>query len=108
VADAIGVHHVKLSDTERWGDLILHDLRPHALTDNVFAFLQLTDATDIDPAGGIKLQGPAAWRGFRAAEPDPHLLADLVNEDDNCAALGDRCREFAERLAHQAGLKADV
>ena len=56
----------------------------------------------------VELERPAAGRRFGAAEHDADLLADLVDEDDDRAALGDRAGELAERLAHEPGLQADV
>ena len=81
VADAVGVHHVEFGDAERRGNLVLNDLCPHALADDFFTLLELADAADIDPAGSVELQRPAAGRGFGAAEHDADLLADLVDED---------------------------
>src|SRR5262249_49016459 len=41
VADPIGVQHVELGRAERRRDLVLDDLRPDALADHFFAFLEL-------------------------------------------------------------------
>ena len=78
------------------------------LADDFFAFFELPDATDINPARAIELQGPSARGRFRAAEHHADLLADLVDEDHGRLALGDHPGELAQRLAHQPGLQADV
>src|SRR4029079_15296487 len=62
VAVAVGVHHVELGHAEGRGDLVLDDLRPHALADDFFAFFQLADAADINAAAGVELQRAAAGR----------------------------------------------
>src|SRR5690606_19338858 len=108
VADAVGVHHVELSDAERRGYLVLDDLHADPLADDVFAFLQLADTTDVDAAGGVELQSAAARGGFGATEHHADLLADLVDENDRGLGLRDGASQLAERLAHQAGLQADV
>ena len=75
------VHHVELGDAERRGDLVLDHLRPHPLADHLLALLELADAADVDAAGGVELQRPAAGRGLGTAEHHADLLADLVDED---------------------------
>src|SRR5262249_26502253 len=46
--------------------------------------------------------------GFRIAKHDADLLADLVDEDQARARLGNRASQFTERLGHQAGLQSHV
>ena len=75
---------------------------------DLLAFLDLPDAANVDPAGAVELQRPAAGRRFRGAEHHADLLADLVDEDHRRLALGDHARELSQRLAHQPGLQADV
>ena len=50
----------------------------------------------------------AAGGGLGVAEHDADLLADLVDEDEAGARLGDRSGELAEGLGHQACLQAHV
>src|ERR1700755_2335292 len=54
--------------------------------------------------GGEEFQGVAAGRRLRAAVHDADLHADLVDEDDQRAGLGDRGGQLAQRLAHQSRL----
>ncbi len=79
-----------------------------ALADDIFAIFQLTDAADVDAAGGIKLQGAATRRGFGAAEHDADFFADLVDEDHTGFAFGNGAGQLAHGLAHKASLEADV
>src|SRR5262245_59251107 len=108
IADATGMHHVEFSHAEGRRNLVLNDLRPHTLSDDVFAVFELANAADIDAAGRIKLQGATTGRRFGAAVADADLFADLIDEDHGRFAFGDRARELAHRLAHEAGLQADV
>ena len=108
VADAVGVHHVELGDAEGRGHLVLDHFRPHPLADDLLALLELPDAADVDAAGAVELQGPAAGRGLGVAEHHADLLADLVDEDHRRLALADRPGQLPHRLAHQPGLQADV
>src|SRR5208283_4784827 len=108
VADAVGGHHVELRGTERRSNLVLDHLRTNPLTDDLFALLDLPDAADVDAAGTVELQRPAARSRFRTAEHHADLLADLIDEDHRRLALGDHAREFSQRLAHQSGLQSDV
>ena len=73
-----------------------------------FAFFELANTADVDPAGRVELQCPATGGGFGAAEHDADLLANLVDEDHDRAALGDCGRELAKGLAHESGLETNV
>ncbi len=64
------------------------------------------NAANIEAHGGVKLERAAAGGGFRVAEHDADLLANLVDEDEAGARLGDDGGELAQRLRHQARLQA--
>ena len=66
------------------------------------------DAADIDADGGIELESPAAGGGFRVAEHHANLFANLVDEDERGARLGDGAGQLAEGLRHEPSLQADV
>ena len=68
----------------------------------------VASAPHIDADGAVKFQGVAAGGRFGIAEHHADLHADLVDEDKRGFALADNAGEFSHRLAHQAGLKADV
>ena len=101
-----GEQDVELGRAERRGDLVLHDLRAHAVADDVRPLLQRFDAADLDAHGAVELQRAAAGRRLRVAEDDADLLAQLVDEDDGRARLGDGGGELAQRLRHQPRLQA--
>ena len=61
-------------------------------------------AADFQPHARIELQRAATRRGLRIAEEHADLLSDLVDEDDDRMALGDRGRELTQRLGHEPGL----
>ena len=92
VADAVGVHHVELGDAERRGDLVLDDLGPHALADDLFAFLELADAADVDAAGGVELEArpPGVVSGLPNMTPIFSRIWLMKITDG--LALGDRGR----------------
>ena len=61
-------------------------------------------AADFQPHARIELQRAATRCGLRIAEEHADLLSDLVDEDDNRMALGDRSRELTQSLGHEPGL----
>ena len=101
---ALREHDVELADAERWRQLVLadRDLGPH--TDAVRPGLQRFGAADFQPHARIELQRAATRCGLRIAEEHADLLSDLVDEDDDRMALGDRGRELTQRLGHEPGL----
>ena len=74
--------------------------------DDAIGLLDRADAADIHADAGVKLQGFSAGRGLGIAEHDADLLADLVGENAAGARLRDEGGQFAQRGAHQAGLRA--
>ena len=88
--------------------LVLDDLDAGAVADHVGAVLQGLDAADVETHRRVELQRPAARRGLGRAEHDADLLAQLVDEDGDGAGLVEVAGELAQRLAHEAGLEADV
>ena len=106
--DAGAVHDVELRLLERRRDLVLHDLDADAVADRLDAVLQRLDAADVEAHRGVELQRAAAGRRLGVPEHDADLLAELVREEADRVGAVERARELAQRLAHQAGLEADV
>ena len=107
-ADALAVHDVELGLPERRGHLVLHDLDPGAVADDLDAVLDGLDAADVEPDRRVELQRPAAGRGLGRAEHHADLLAQLVDEDADGVRLVEVGGELAQRLGHEPGLEADV
>src|SRR3546814_7953657 len=74
----------------------------------LFRSLQRLDASHVETDRGIELQGPTTRGGLRRAEHHADLLAQLVDEDRGGAGVVQGTGHLAQRLAHQAGLEADV
>ena len=53
--NAFAVHDVELGLLERWGDLVLDDLDPSAISHHVIAILNRRDAADVKAHGRIEL-----------------------------------------------------
>jgi hypothetical protein len=106
--DALIVHDVELALGEGRGDLVLLDLDTGAVADDVVTGFDGLDAADVQAHGGVELEGVAAGGRLGVAEHDADLLAQLVGEDDDGVGLLDGPGELAQRLAHEAGLQADV
>ena len=106
LADALAVHDVELGLPERGGHLVLHHLGAGAVADDLAAGLQRLDAAHIDANGGVELQRPATGGDLGVSVHDAHLLAELVDEDDDGVGLVDDAGELAQRLTHQAGVQA--
>src|SRR6185312_761495 len=105
---ALAVQDLELGLAERRRHLVLHHLDTGFRTDDFLALLHRADAADIQAHRGVELQRVAAGGGLGAAEHHADLHADLVDEDDEAVRLLDVGGELAQRLAHQAGVQADV
>src|SRR5262245_5885378 len=103
--DAGAIEDVELGLAERRRDLVLHDLHLRAAADHLVAVLDGAEPADVEPHRGVELERVAARGGLRVAEHHADLHADLVDEDDDGARLGDRPGELAERLRHETGLE---
>ena len=89
-------------------NLVLHDLDPRLVADDLVALLDGADSPDIKAHRGVELQGVATRRGLRAAEHDPDLHSDLVDEDDQGVGPLDVAGELAQRLRHEPRVEPDV
>src|SRR5690348_1768138 len=105
---ALAVQDLELALAERRRHLVLHHLDAGFRADDLVAALDGADAADVQAHRGVELQRVAAGGGLRAAEHHADLHADLVDEDHQGAGLLDVGGELAQRLAHQAGMQADV
>src|SRR5690606_40624123 len=89
LGDPLAVHDVELYLAERRGDLVLDHLHPDVVADNLVAHLDRAGAADVQAHRGVELQRVAARGGLRAAVHHADLHADLVDENDQGAGLGD-------------------
>ncbi len=105
-ADAFAKQNVELGGLERRCNFVFYHLDLGFAADRVFAPLDRSDATDVEPHRGIKLQCVATGGGLGAAEHDADLHADLVDENHHAVAFLDVRGELAQRLAHQPRLQA--
>ena len=106
--DALAVEDVEQRLAERRRDLVLDDLDPRLVADDLLAALDGADAADVEADRRVELERVAAGGGFGAAEHHADLHPDLVDEDDQRVGALDVGGELAQRLAHQAGLQAHV
>src|SRR5262249_52132044 len=107
-ADTAVVHQVELGLAERRRHLVLDHAHLGPRADRYIAVLDARHFADVQAHRAVELQGQAAGSRFGVAEHDADLLADLVDEDHARLGAGDGRIEDAQRLAHEAGLNADV
>jgi hypothetical protein len=98
----------KLGFAEGRSNLVFHHLDFGAVAGDRFAVFDGRDAADIEADRRIELERAPTGGGFGIAEHHADLLADLVNENQAGIRFGDRSREFAHGLRHQAGLQAHM
>src|SRR5579884_1669080 len=108
LGDAFAVHDVEIDDLERRRHLVLDDLDPGLIADHLVALLDRTDAADVEAQRGVEFERIAAGRGLGIAEHDADLEADLIDENDDRPRARNRAGQFAQRLAHQAGVQSDM
>src|SRR5205814_5941417 len=72
--DALAVHDVELDLLERRGELVLDDLDPGLVADDLVAFLDHADAANVEAHGCIEFQRIAAAGrpGASVHHADPH------------------------------------
>ena len=107
-ADTFAVKNIEFGLTERRRNFVFDDFDFGFVTNNVIAFFNLTGTADVEADGGVEFECVTAGRGFRAAEHHADFHTDLVNENNQCIGAFDVAGQFAEGLAHQASLQADV
>ena len=92
------VHDVKLAFTERRRHFVLRYLNLGAVAHHPVSILDCPDSPDIQPQGGIELEGPAAGCRFGTAKHHADLFTNLVDEDEAGIRLKNYGRELAKRL----------
>ena len=102
--DAFVEHDIELGSAEGRRDFILNHLDAGAIADDFVANFDGLNAAHIETDRGIELECLTTGGGFRVAEHDADLLAELIGEDDSGFGLVDRAGKFAQRLRHKAGL----
>src|ERR1019366_4614686 len=105
---AFAVENVKLGLAEGRGDLVLDDLDAGAVANDGVSVFNGSDTADVDAHGGVELEGASAGGGFRAAEHNANLFANLIYEDEAGAGFCDYAGELAEGLRHEACVKPHV
>src|SRR3546814_9714453 len=75
------VHDIEFDLLERRGDLVLDDLHPRRIADDIVAILDLAGAADVEPDGSIEFERVAAGGRFGIAVHHADLHAELVDED---------------------------
>src|SRR5689334_5753938 len=106
--NTLAVNDVEFGFAERRRDLVLHYLDLGAVSDHALAIFDGRDAADVEPHRRVKLQRAAAGGGFRIAEHDADLFANLIDEDQAGPRLVDRAGQLAERLRHEPRLQTHV
>src|SRR5207247_8920264 len=81
----LAIHDIEIHHLERRRHLVLDHLDPGLVADHLVAVLDRADAPDVEPDRGIEFERLAAGRGFRVAEHDADLHADLVDEAHHAA-----------------------
>src|SRR5208337_5590411 len=75
---------------------------------NQLPAVRVAETPDLEAERSVELQRLAARRCLRVAEHHANLLANLIDEDENRAALCSRTDEFPHRLRHQSRLETHV
>ena len=105
-ADAFAKQDVEFSGFEGRCNLVFDHLDLGLVADGLFALFDGSSAADIQAHRSVELQRVAAGGGLGRAEHHADLHADLVDEDHHAVGFLDVRSEFAQGLAHEAGLQA--
>ena len=106
--DSASIKDVEVDDSEGWCDFIFYDFDFGLVSDDVFFFLDGTDASDVESHACVEFEGVSSGGGFRAPKHDADFHTDLVDEDDHAVSAFDISGEFSQSLAHESGLSAYV
>ena len=107
LVDAVVVNDFELRFREGRRDLVLHQFHLHAIADGgAGGVLERFLAANVEADAGVKFQRLATRGGFGIAKHHADFFAQLVGENAGGLGLVENGREFAEGLAHQAGLHA--
>src|SRR5690606_32057896 len=93
------VHDIELGLFEWRRDLVFDHFDTCFVTDNLVAFFDGADTTNIEANRGIEFKRVTAGRGFRATEHDHDFHSDLVNENDHAISTLDGRGQLTQRLA---------
>src|SRR3546814_10515946 len=74
------VHDIEFDLLERRGDLVLDDLHPRRIADDIVAILDLAGAADVEPDGSIEFERVAAGGRFGIAVHHADLNAERSEE----------------------------
>jgi len=104
----LSVNDVELGFAERWGHFVLDHFHAGSVTHDFRSILDGSDATDVHPYGGVKLERTATCGRFRAAEHHADLHTNLVDEDQDRLRAVDGPGQLPKSLTHQTSLKPDM
>ncbi len=105
---ALAVKNLELGLLKGWRQFVFDHLDSGFVADDLVAFLDRAGAADIQPHRGVELEGIATGCGFRRTKHDADLHPDLIDKNNQGVGALDVGGELAQRLAHQAGVQADV
>src|ERR1041384_6358883 len=104
--NAFAVHDVEFAFAERRRDFIFRDLHFRAIADDAIAVLDCANAANVQTKRRIEFKRATTGRGFGITKHHADLFANLVDEDEAGVGLRHDRGQFAQRLRHQASLKA--
>ena len=100
--------NVELSLAKRRRYFVLNNLDAGSIADDAIGLLDSADTADVQTDRAVELQGVATGCCLRAAKHHSDLHANLVDEDNCGAGLGDGTGKLAKSLAHQASVSTNV
>ena len=106
--NALTKENVKFGNAEGGSHFVFGHL--HLGPNPIFlgALFQGLNAANIEPHGGIELEGVPPGSGFGVAVGNADFLPQLVKENHRALGFADAAGNFPQRLAHQAGLQTHV
>src|SRR5262245_9444284 len=106
--NAGAVKNIKFRFLERRRHFVFDYFDAGAPADDIVAVFERADAADVHAHGRVKLERVAAGGGFRIAEHDADLHADLVDKNHHGVGPRNGAGQFAQSLRHQPRLQAHV
>ena len=107
VRDAMAEDKFKLAGAKWRSHLVFYHFHASHCSDVAPILLDVTESPHIESERSVEFEGMSASGHLGIAKGDVDFLTQLVDEDAGGASFSQRCRDFAQGLAHESCLQSE-